>query len=231
MPPAGLPAASDRYCCSDDGRHDRRGSQALRRAVPTLPERPRRVLARGRRAPRLDAATGTRGRAPRRFELRLVCGRPHEPLVQRARSPRRGRSGRRPGADWPGRARWATCVDICRAARSGRASRRRPSQPGDRQGRPRDDLHAHVGRSNRRDAGDGPDRGNPLRRLRRLRSRRAGRPNAGEWLAPAVDHRRHLPQGQGHRPPLDRRRRDRLWTQRYRARRGSEEERRVTSAT
>ncbi len=45
------------------------------------------------------------------------------------------------------------------------------------------------------------------RRLRRLRRGRAGRPDPCQRLAARLHRRRHLPQGQGRRPAVDRRRR------------------------
>ena len=150
-------------------------------------------------------------------DIPLVHRRADQPRLQRARSPRRQRPRRAHGADLLQRARRATVFHIRRTARTrdahgGGAARARPPQR-----RSADDLHADVARGDRPDARHGPHRRDPLGRLRRLRCARARRTHSGQRLAARVHGQRHLSQGQGIRPQVDRERSTRPGPPRRRA--------------
>ena len=168
---------------------------------------------------------------PRAADLPLVPRRADEPDRQRARSPRRGRPRRHHGADRARRAGWSPRAHVRRAPRRGRAGRRRPARPRHRQGRPPHDLHADLAEAI----------------IAMLATVRIGAIHcvvfAGFGAGALGDRirasgsrlvlttRHHLPQGQGRRPPRDRRRRARRRPERRRARRGPAHGRRVPAAT
>ena len=127
-----------------------RGPSALRRPVPPLARRRRGVLAGGRPAAGLDETAGSRPRAPRAADVRVVPGWSDQPLHQRARPARRGRSRRRHRPDRARRARRSPVAHL-RASCSTRSSGSRAALRGlgHRHGRPRHDLHADVRRGDR----------------------------------------------------------------------------------
>ena len=157
----------------------------VRRDLLPFARRARGVLGRRGFADRLDGAVGTRARRLARAVLPLVHGRPHEHVLQRARSPRRRGPRRAARVDLRlAGHRHEGGLQLPRAARRRCALRRRARAAGRRPRRPSDRLHADGPGSARSDARMRPDRGRALGRFRWVRGKRArntdrGRPAEG----------------------------------------------------